>query len=57
MSIKIALGGDVNFSRHRGNMVGLVQRKKASLFVRYRRKWTKILNSCPQSEIILLPQR
>jgi len=28
MSIKIALGGDVNFSRHRGDMVGLVRRKK-----------------------------
>ena len=46
MSIKIALGGDVNFSRHRGEMAGLVQRKKASLLVRYWRKLTKILNSC-----------
>jgi len=44
MSIKIALGGDVNFSRHRGEIAGLVQREKASLLVRCWRKLIKKLN-------------
>jgi hypothetical protein len=41
MSIKIAAGGDVNFSKHRGEISYLIKRKKAPLFVRYWRKLIK----------------
>lgn len=45
MPIKIALGGDVIFFRHRGQIAGLVQRKKASSLIRYWRKLIKKIKS------------
>jgi len=38
MSIKLALGGDVNFSRSRGQIAGLVRREHVSFLARIRRK-------------------
>jgi poly-gamma-glutamate synthesis protein (capsule biosynthesis protein) len=43
MSIKIALGGDVNFSKHRGEIAGLVKRKNASFIDRCWRRFIKVL--------------
>lgn len=45
MSTKIASGGDVDLSTHRGEIAGLVERKKDSLLVRYWRELAEILNS------------
>lgn len=50
MSIRIALGGDVNFSRHRGEIAYLVQRKKSPLFLRCWRKLMKRLHLGPGGE-------
>jgi poly-gamma-glutamate synthesis protein (capsule biosynthesis protein) len=47
MHIRIALGGDVNFSKDRGQMAYLVHRKKASLLVRYWRRLIKELSLWP----------
>lgn len=43
MPIKIALGGDVNISQHRGDISGLVQIKRDPPLVRYWRKSKKLL--------------
>lgn len=53
MSIKIALGGDVNFSKHKGQIANLVQWKKDSRIARYRRKLIKTL----WSEVNFYPSR
>jgi len=50
MAIRIAIGGDVSFSKHKGQIAGLIVREKGPIPIRLWRKLTKYLNSHSKGE-------